>query len=179
MRKILDAVSIALLALQFIVTEMALYGANRLPDRFPTHYDVVGHADRWGTTSSLPVLPFVALVLFLFISIVAAFSSMGKRPEHATPDDPPSTTPENRPRVEELTLDLIAWIKTELVAIFACLQWTLIKAAWHPDQASSQLGVWLLLVAILITTALYIAAMVRAKDADDSALDSSGVSDNS
>jgi hypothetical protein len=56
---------------------------------------------------------------------------------------------------------------------------TLIEAGWHPERESSELGVWLLLAAILATTAWYIAAMVRATRGDDTPLDSEGVSDNS
>jgi uncharacterized membrane protein len=171
MRKILDTISIALLALQFLVTVRVLYGPNHFADRFPTHFDVVGHPDHWGTTSSLPVLPFLAFVLYIFISVVAAFSSMAKFPGNVTP--------ENRPRIEELSLGLISWIKLELVGIFTCLQMTLIEAGWHPERESSELGVWLLLAAILATTAWYIAAMVRATRGDDTPLDSEGVSDNS
>ena len=171
MRKILDAISIALLALQFLITFTALYGAGRLPQRFPTHLDIVGHPDHWSTTSSLPVLPFVALVLYLFISIVAAFSSMANYPGNVTP--------ENRPRIEELTLGLISWIKAELVAMFGCFQLTLLEAGWHPERESSQFGVWALLAAILVTTGWYIAAMVRGSRSGDPPLDSGEVSDDS
>lgn len=162
MRKILDGISFVLLALQFLMTVSAVYGRNPLPDRFPTHLDVVGNPDKWGTTSSLQVLPFVSLVLYFFVTVVAEFALSGKAKKKSIDEATGEEIPLAPSPLEELTQNLIAWIKTEMTAIFTCLQVTLLEAAWHPDQGSTLLGVWLLLVAVVATIAWYVAAMVRA-----------------
>ena len=153
MRKILDFVSIGLLAVLFSLTFSALYGNGHLADKFPTHLDAVGRPDRWGTPSSLEILPFLALLMYLFISVVAVISSLRKRSDDEEPEDPSP--------LENLTLGLIAWIKAEVVGLFTCLQITLLEAMWHPERGSTLLAVWLLLGAIVATIAWYVSAMVH------------------
>src|SRR5215471_4443663 len=110
MRKVLEIVSLAVLAAMLMATALALFGPTRLPDRIPTHFDLLGQPDRWGPPRILLVFPVIAAALYLFMTWVsrhpAAFSF------------PVRSTPRNRRQLEELTLSMIAWLKTEVVCLF-------------------------------------------------------------
>lgn len=157
MLKFLGGVGVAILGLLFLVTAWAVYGPSPLPDRIPTHFNLAGHPDGWGSAAFLVFVPFVALLLYIFISLVARYPSLAHYPVEVTS--------ENRSRLEHLALGMMAWLKVEMVGIFACLQITLIQAAHHPDDVVSLLAVWALLAAVIITVIVYLVAMVRAGNA--------------
>lgn len=164
MRRFLGGVGIATLALLFLVTAIAIYGPDPLPDKIPTHFDWSGHVDGWGSPSFLVFVPFVALILYMFITIVARYPALTHYPVEVTP--------ENRSRLEHLALGMMAWLKVEMVGIFACLQITWIQAAHHPDDVVSLLGVWIMLGTVIVTVILYVGAMIRAGHASEPAADS-------
>jgi uncharacterized membrane protein len=74
MRRILDVISLLLLVIIFAVTGIALYGPNPLPDRIPTHINTLGVPDAWTTRSSLEILPVIAIVVYLALSVAAVYS---------------------------------------------------------------------------------------------------------
>jgi len=154
MRRILEYVSLPGLALLFYLTWRAFHGPNPLPDRIPTHFDLSGNPDGWGSPSVLLVLPVIALVLYLVITLVARFPSVFNYPVRVTE--------ENRARLEELALTMIAWLKVELVCLFTGLQWVIIAAVRNGrGRLSPSLGP-VVLVVIFGTVGWYIVAMFRA-----------------
>ncbi len=154
MRRILETGCVAMLGILFLVTGFALYGPNRLPDRIPTHVDIAGNPDSWSSTFSVQALPLVALVLYLLLTILAKYHSLAN---HAV-----QVTAESQPRLEEMTLGMLAWIKAEIVGIFLYVQLILIHAARRPERGASLLGVWILFGVVFVTIALYGVGMVRA-----------------
>ena len=154
MQKYLDAISLAALAVLLAFTGFALYGRDRLPDHIPTHFDQLGHADSWTTPSSFEVLPIIAVIVYLVLSVVTAFSWLARRTDQKNPDGVPG--------LEVLILKLIAWIKAELTAGFAYIQISSIQAARHQEVVSSWLGMWILLAALLVTIVWHVAEMFRA-----------------
>lgn len=159
MRRFLGIAGIATLGLLFLVTAIALYGPDPLPDRIPTHFDWTGHVDGWGSPSFLVFVPFVALILYMLITIVARYPAL----THYAVE----VTPENRSRLEHLALGMMAWLKVEMVGIFACLQITWLQAAHHPGDVVSLLGVWIMLGTVIVTVILYAGAMIRARRAGE------------
>lgn len=155
MRKILETLTLVALGFLIVVTAIALYGPKPLPDRIPTHFDLAGHPNAWGPASDLAVLPFVAFVLYMFLTIVANYPSLTHHRGQVTPL--------SRRRMESLALGMIAWIKAEMVGIFVCIQITLIQAARRPDHATSLVGVWILLGALIVTISWYVANLVWAR----------------
>ncbi|HZP06388.1 MAG TPA: DUF1648 domain-containing protein [Terracidiphilus sp.] len=101
MRKALEIVSLAVLAAMLIVTALALFGPTRLPDRIPTHFDLLGQPDRWGPPRILLLFPVIAAVLYLLMTWVSRYP--------AAFNFPAQSVPSNRRRLEELTLNMIAW----------------------------------------------------------------------
>ncbi len=152
--KILEMISGVALAALFIATALALYGPVRLPDRIPTHFDVLGRPDAWGSSRMLLLLPVIGAALYLLMSWVARYPSAFNFPVRVTP--------RNRQRLEGLALGMIAWLKAEVVSLFAWIQWTAIRAARHPGKGFSPLFMPILLVAVFATIIAHVAAMIRA-----------------
>lgn len=121
MRKILDILALIALAVLCGLTWAALYGPNKLPDRVPTHFNAAGQANAWGEPTGMILMPAIAIGLYLLMSIVARFPDAFHYPVRVTPL--------NIERLQSITLDMIAWLKLELVCLFAVLQWAFIQAA--------------------------------------------------
>jgi uncharacterized membrane protein len=160
MRRILDGISFALLVVLLVGTGFALYGSNRLPEKIATHLDQFGQPDAWTTPSSFELLPVIALIVYLALTVVAAYSSLAK---HAAEEHPEAGLP-----IEALILKLIVWIKVELTGIFMCIQFASLHAARHPEDSGSAWSVWMwvLLVAMLASVALYVTKIIRVERTD-------------
>jgi hypothetical protein len=154
MRQSLEAISLGALVVMAWETGRALFGPDRLMDRIPTHFNLAGQPDRWGSPSTLPVLLVVALALYLLLTIVARFPS--------TFNYPVRVTVENRPQLEALALDLILWIKAEAVCLMAGIQWFTIEAARQGRGGLHGAFVSVYLLALFATVAWFMVAMRRA-----------------
>ncbi len=164
MRRLLGVVGIAILGLLFLMTAIAVFGRDPLPERIPTHFDLSGHADGWSSSTSIVFLPFFALVLYLLITIVARYPAFNHYPVEVTH--------ENRSRLESLALGMMAWLKVEMAGIFLCIQITLIHAANHPEQTASLFGLWIMLGTVIATVFYFIVAMVLAGRPGEPTVDS-------
>ncbi|MGO9336946.1 MAG: DUF1648 domain-containing protein [Terracidiphilus sp.] len=154
MRKTLEAIGIAFLALLAWITWSALNGPNPLPQRIPTHFNAMGEPNAWGSPATLWLLPAVAAFVFLLISVVSMFP--------AAFNFPVRSTPMNRPRLVALTLQMMAWVKVELVSLFLYIQWSIIESVRQVHAALSPVIVPLFLVAVFVTLAAHGVAVFRA-----------------
>jgi hypothetical protein len=106
----------------------------------------------------LPIMPVVALVLYLLLTVLARFPSIFNYPVEVTA--------ENRPWLEALALDMIAWIKMEMVCLFAWIQWSTIEVARQGRGGLSPALLPVFLVTLFGTLAWFITAMRRAAAGD-------------
>jgi uncharacterized membrane protein len=157
MRKILEAFALAAVVWLVYLAIAAFYGPARLPSRIPTHFGVNGRPDAWGPAAALLFFPVVGLTLYLLITLVARHPSVFNYPVRVTPI--------NRPRLEALALDMIAWLKFELAWLFAGLEWFALHAARHPGAGIPVALMPVALVCIFSVIAWYVAAMFRASHA--------------
>jgi uncharacterized membrane protein len=156
MQRYLDAISLAALTALLGFTGFALYGPVRLPNQIPTHFDQLGHADAWTTVSSLETLPFIAVIVYVLLSVVTAFSWLAR--------DAAQKNPDGVPGLETLFLKLIKWVKAESIGVFAFIQISSIQALRRQELASSWLGWWILLTVLLVTIVWYVVEMSRAEN---------------
>jgi uncharacterized membrane protein len=154
MRKALAAVSLIAFSVLFWVTGRALYGPDRLPDKIPTHFDLAGHPDAWGSPASLLLLPAIAVVLYAGISITQMFPTAFNYPVRVTP--------QNRPRLQALAIAMIGWLKTELVCLLTWIQWSTIAAARGSQSGLSPALMPVSVLAIFGTIGWHFVAMRRA-----------------
>ena len=153
MRKTLEAIALGALGLLFWITYAALYGPDPLPDRIPTHFGADGHPNGWGPPSSLLLLPVIAGALYLFIAALALLPSLINLPVEVTE--------ENRPRLEALSRQMIAFLKVYLACLFTWIQWFIIHAARQGTASLSPMIVPVFLVVVFGTTGAHIIAMIR------------------
>jgi hypothetical protein len=154
MRILLQAISLTALAILLWVTWSALYGPTHLTGRIPTHFGLDGQPNAWGDPKMLLMLPAVALCLYLLMTIASRFPSAFNYPVRVTA--------QNRPRLQRIALNMIAWLTAETVSLFATLQYFIVQAVRTQQNA---LPPWLMLMAIVViffTMAMHIAAMRRA-----------------
>jgi uncharacterized membrane protein len=154
MRKSLEAINLGALAFMFWVYWSTRFGPGRLPERIPTHFNFAGQPDAWGKPFMLPILPIIALALYLLLTVLGRFPAFFNYPVEVTA--------ENRPRLEALAIDLIAWLKMEMVCLFAWIQWSTVEVARQGRGGLSPALLPVFLVAIFGTMAWFVVAMRRA-----------------
>lgn len=130
MRKALDIVSLAGLAVLTWITADALAGPHRLRGPIPTHFDLGGQPNGWGTPWVLLFLPITATVLYILMTFVARFPDSFSYPTRVTRA--------NIGRLQSLALNMIAWLKAEVVWLFACIQTSVVHAA----RTGQSRGIW-------------------------------------
>lgn len=121
MRKILEAVSLFALAALAWVTWAALAGPDRLPSRIPTHFNLAGKPNGWGAPQMLLLFPVIAGLLYLLFTWVDRHPSAFNYPVRVTR--------ENQPRLQAVALSMTAWLKAEVLCLFAWVQIAAIEAA--------------------------------------------------
>lgn len=154
MRKILEMVSIAALAYLAWITAAVMLGPHALPARIPVHFDAAGQPDGWGSPKALLGMPIFGAFLYGLMTVVARFP--------AAFNFPVRVTPANRPRLEALALEMIAWLKAEVLCLFAWVQQTAVASA---RSSQAHLSPWFMPVtlgAVFATIGWYMAAMRRA-----------------
>ncbi|MGA2049119.1 MAG: DUF1648 domain-containing protein [Terracidiphilus sp.] len=154
MHKTLEVIGLGALGLLAWITYWAVNGPNPLPQRIPTHFAANGQADAWGSPLSLWLLPIVAAGVYLLISLVSLFP--------ASFNFPVRVTPVNRRRLEALTLQMMSWIKVELVSLFLFIQWSILQSVRNGKGTLSPMMVPLFLVVVFATVGLHLAAVFRA-----------------
>jgi uncharacterized membrane protein len=154
MRKSVDAFGLLALAALIWITYTALNGPNRLPERMPTHFDVAGNPNGWGSPSGIILIPIIASGVYLLMSVVARFP--------ASFNYPVRVTPQTLPRLQAITLDMITWIKAEMACLFAALQWAIIQAARSSNGQIFPKILPFFLIVVFGTVAGHIVALFRA-----------------
>lgn len=126
-----------------------------LPDIIPTHFNVAGQPDGWGSKWTILLFPILALILgpaLLFLSrFPQVFNYIWQ------------ITPENAARQYQLARQLIEWLAAEIVCLMAYIEWTIIQAARFNGQG---LGAWFILVPIVtifITLGIYFRSASQAR----------------
>src|SRR5690349_2160213 len=121
MRKWLEGMALLALGLQISVTVLAFFGSDQLPERVPIHFDAIGHPDGWGSAAILLMLPAISIVNYLLFTVVTQFPGAFKYPVRVTAM--------NRQRMQSLALDMMAWLKFEIVGLLSWMQWVTVATA--------------------------------------------------
>ena len=157
MRKIADLVSLAALGVVAFIAINAFYGPRRLPARIPTHFDLAGHVNGWGSPATLLYMPVIALGLYLLLAIVSRFPSAFNYPVRVTD--------QNRKQLEALALDLLSLTRAEMLVFFAWMEFSMVEAARSPEPVFKLYPVVVFVAVLLGTVIGYFAAMFRAAKA--------------
>jgi uncharacterized membrane protein len=154
MRKTMEAVCLGMLAILYWMTYAALNGAERLPDRIPTHFDISGQPNAWGSLGFLWFLPAIAVGIYLLLTVLGSI-------RYRRYNLPIAVTEANLPFIQEQTILLVAWIKCEMLCLFAYLQWSIIQSARNGAFRLSPLLIPVFLAVIFSTVGWRLTAMIR------------------
>lgn len=116
----------AALLLLFVLVLAAIYWQD-MPDRIPTHFNLMGQPDGWGGKSSFLIFPVLSLILFIMLTVFSFFPEIGNYPWEITE--------ENAGRQYHLVRLLLGVLKVEIMTIFLYFEWLtiqagMVKAAW-------------------------------------------------
>lgn len=153
MRKALLLVALIALAATWLATIHAIYGPHPLPARFATHFDAAGNANGWGEPRMLWLFPIISTFIVAVMILVSRFPQAFNYPVRVTPA--------MRPRLEAISLSMIAWLRAELACLFLGIQYLIIRSA---REGQNSLSPWLLPLAILVVFATilgHFVAMIR------------------
>lgn len=154
MRMTLEAICLGLLAVLYGITYSALHGVDRLPGRIPTHFDISGHPNAWGSPGFLWLLPIIGTGLYL---LMTALGSIRYRRYNL----PVRVTEANLAFVQEQTSMMVAWIKSEMLCLFAYLEWSIIQSTRSNELRLSPLLIPVFLVVIFTTVGWRLAGLIR------------------
>jgi uncharacterized membrane protein len=153
-RKTLAFIAVAALVALWTLTAQAIYGAPPLPPRIPIHFDFAGNINGWGEPRMLWLLPIIATCAVALMTVIGFYPQ--------TFNYPVRVTPANRPRLEAITLGMIAWLQAELAGLFLWIQYVIIRSERTSRNNLSGGLLALAVVAILATVAAHLIATVRA-----------------
>ncbi len=153
MRKLLGFVALAGLLIVWVITAIAVLGPNPLPDRIPTHFDLAGIPNGWGSPKSLWIIPAVCTCLYGLMTMTSRYPRAFNYPVRVTAA--------NRDELQRLALDMVSWLKAEVIGIFALIQHSAIAAARGSEGTLSTFSVLIGLVVVFATIGWHIVAMRR------------------
>ena len=154
MRKTLEVVGLGILGWLYWITYAVLHGPGGLPGRIPTHFDISGQPNAWGSPEILWLLPAVGTGLYLLMSALAAI-------RFTRFNLPVRVTQTNLPFIQEQTAVLVAWIKVEMLGLFAYIQQAIIDGARRGTFRLSPMVLPVFLAAIFATVGWHLAVIIR------------------
>ncbi len=154
MRKTLEVACLGLLAVLFWISYSALNGSEPLPDRIPTHFNIAGQPNAWGSRDFLWFLPFVAAGLYLLLTVLGNI-------RFRRYNLPVPVTESNLPFIQGQTIVMVAWIKCEILCLMTCVQWSIVQSARNGTFRVSPLLIPIFLVAIFLTVGWQLTTLIR------------------
>lgn len=154
MRKTIEVLALIVLGYLFWITYWALNGPDRLPGRIPTHFDISGRANAWGSPGILWILPVVGAGLYLLFTVLASI-------QFRSFNLPVRVTEINLPFIQQKTSEMVALIKTEMMCLFVYVQSGIIRGARVSEFRLSPLIIPSFLVVIFTTLGIYMAVIIR------------------
>jgi uncharacterized membrane protein len=117
----------------------------RLPARIPTHFDVAGEANAWGSPD---ILWFLFLIQVLVCGLMLAMPLVGRRfpgTVHLGTRNLSDFTPELQEQIMPLFTRMMEWMSVLLGLLFSSLLYEIIQtsASAHPHIPKWELGAFL------------------------------------
>lgn len=154
MRKNLEVISAVMLAALVAVVVWFLFGFHPLSSRVVIHIGLAGRSTDWGSSLSLLILPAAGICNYFLLSWLARHPAMFNYPIEVTP--------QNHAQLEALSLDMLAWLKAEMIAAFLIV---FVLIARDPNSDAAPFFLWIVLAAIFITLGWHLRLIFRLRPA--------------
>jgi uncharacterized membrane protein len=107
---------------------LAVVSYSSLPDSIPTHFNLKGQADDWGSKASIFILPGISLLLFTGITILNKFPHIFNYPV--------KVTGENALRLYTKSVRVVRILKALVVMLFLFIEWQVCRSAENAELPS-------------------------------------------
>ena len=131
-------------------------GFSKLPGQIPSHFNAAGEADDFSNKSTIFILPMVATILYLGMTIINRYPHIYNYPA--------TVTSENARRLYTSATRLIRTLKLGLVIIFSGIVLLTYKSVFTEGDG---LGTWFLpaaLTLMFVPTLIYLLKKPTAKE---------------
>jgi uncharacterized membrane protein len=123
-----------------VIWGLTITNYSNLPETIPTHYNGVGQADGFGGKVTILILPFIATILFIGLTVLNKFPHVFNYPTNITQDNA-FIQYTNATR-------LIRYLKLIIVFIFGLI---VFKTIQYANGEADGLGIWFLPLIIGLT----------------------------
>lgn len=152
MEVLLEMVSLA--GLVFMVL-MIIKVWGILPAVIPSHFNALGQPDGYSGKSSLIMLPVVGLLLYLMLGILRFFPHVYNYPR--------PITEQNAEVQYRLAINLLAWLKAQIICSFVYITWSTIKLVLKQSSGLGKGFLIVMLSAIFGTLGVYFYRAFRSR----------------
>ena len=125
------------------------------PAMIPVHFDEVGNIDNYLSKDSLFIIIGISIVVYIILFLMSTYPNMDRHPIRITSS--------NRDRQYNLTSTFIKVLNLEAILLFASIQIKLMKSASSGLANITDIIILVPVVAILITTGIYVALIFKEK----------------
>ncbi len=126
-----------------------------LPDRVPTHFDLQGIADGWGSRNSLISIPIIMAISYIALSFMSMFPNVYNYPIKLTLD--------NKERQYANAALMIRTIKFEIILLFSNLIYSSVSIAMSGKAELKFISMVFFLIAVFGTIIYFVGRMFRLK----------------
>jgi uncharacterized membrane protein len=154
MRKTMEVAGFLVLAILYWITWSAFNGPQPLPLRIPTHFDISGQPNAWGSPQTLWLLPVIGTGLYL---LMTALGSIRFRRYNL----PVRVTEANLPFIQDQTAIMVAWIKCEVLGLFTYIQRNIIQGARAGEFHLPAMMIPAFLLVIFATVGWFLSSIIR------------------
>ncbi|NWJ47437.1 MAG: DUF1648 domain-containing protein [Chloroflexi bacterium] len=151
--KILEATGLVLVGLAIGFT---INSWGSLPERVPTHFNVLGQPDSYGEKGTFIIVPVILTILYLSLIGVSRIPHYFNYPWNITP--------QNAEGQYRLARQMLLLLRVEIAIVFFYIHWQGLEVSFG---RSSGLGVWFLpifLVLVFGTLIIYIIRMAKVRE---------------
>ena len=121
---------------------------DQITQQVTMHYKALGEIDSWGSKYQTLILPTISILLYSFITVISFFPQIWNVPVQITD--------ENKEAVYLSTMNLIIFIKVEILAIFFYLNYHTVTA-----QPLSVIFLPIFMIIIFGTVIFFIVRIIR------------------
>ncbi|BAY19518.1 hypothetical protein NIES2109_46610 [Nostoc sp. HK-01] len=118
---------------------IAIYAWLTLPETIPIHFEIDGKVNGWGSKKILSLLPIIALAIYGFLTFISRYPH--------TFNYAVIITELNALRQYQIACSMLNWLKSEMVWIFAYIEWQIFHLA---TTENPHLEIWFVPVLIII-----------------------------
>lgn len=111
---------------------------STLPAQVPTHFDLSGRVDGYGSKDSFLFLPLISVALWAMLTVVARFPRLFNYPLRLKTAEVPGQF--------RLARWFLSWLKVAIALIFALTQMAIVQMALQPEGGGRWMAALLVLV---------------------------------